>query len=38
MEYNRLTSKPYKYPLKNQAWRLLISDSNRKKVELILGY
>ena len=38
LEYIRLTNKPYKYPKKNQAWRLLISDSNRKKVELILGY
>lgn len=33
-EYSRLISKPYKRPLKNQAWRLF-SDSNT--VELIVG-
>lgn len=36
LEYSRLMSKPYKYPIKNQAWRLIISDSTRY-VELIAG-
>ena len=27
-EYNRLMSKPFKRPLKNQAWRLLINNGN----------
>lgn len=35
-EYNRLMSKPYKRPLKNQAWRLL-SGSTSNTVELIAG-
>jgi hypothetical protein len=34
-EYNRLMSKPYKRPLKNQAWRLLVNNTNN--VELIAG-
>lgn len=34
-EYIRLSSKPYKQPLKNQAWRI-ISSSN--KTDLILGH
>lgn len=35
-EYNRLMSKPYKRPLKNQAWRLLVSDTSNT-AELIAG-
>lgn len=36
-EYSRLMSKPFKRPLKWQAWRLLINDANTKKVEIIVG-
>lgn len=35
-EYNRLMSKPYKRPLKNQAWRLLVNN-NSNTAELIAG-
>jgi hypothetical protein len=35
-EYNRLMSKPYKRPLKNQAWRLLVNN-NSSTAELIAG-
>lgn len=34
-EYMRLMSKPYKYPLKYQAWRLLNMGASQKVVELI---
>ena len=34
-QYSRLTSKPYKRPLKWQAWRLLTNSGN--KVEIIVG-
>ena len=40
-EYNRLMTKPYKRPIKNQAWRLnidSISDSNKPIVEIVAGY
>lgn len=39
-EYTRLMSKPYKEPLKNQAWRLLVSqgDSDTKVVDIIAGH
>ena len=36
-EYSRLMSKPYKRPLKWQAWRLLINDEATKKAEIIVG-
>ena len=37
-DYSRLMSKPYKYPIKNQAWRLMIStEDNIRYVELIAG-
>lgn len=36
-EYSRLMSKPYKRPLKNQAWRLIGSDNNKKYTELVVG-
>lgn len=36
-EYNRLTSKPYKYPLKNSAWRLITNDGGQNSGELIVG-
>lgn len=36
LEYNRLMAKPFKRPLKGQAWRLLNSGSNNI-AELILG-
>lgn len=36
-EYSRLMSKPYKRPLKNQAWRLLDNSSGTKKAELVVG-
>lgn len=35
-EYNRLMSKPFKRPIKSQAWRL-IYNSNANKAELIAG-
>lgn len=34
LEYQRLLSKPYKRPLKNQAWRMF---STSKKVEITVG-
>lgn len=37
VEYSRLMSKPYKWPLKNQAWRLIGNRGGRKNVELIAG-
>lgn len=41
IEYNRLMSKPFKRPLKHQAWRLLINisdnDNSINKAELIAG-
>lgn len=37
MEYSRLMSKPYKRPLKNQAWRLLDNSDGTKKAELVVG-
>lgn len=38
-EYLRLNSKPYKQPLKNQAWRLLVdSDTIGKKAAIIIGH
>lgn len=36
-EYSRLMSKPYKRPLKWQAWRLLTNDGTVKKAEIITG-
>lgn len=36
-EYSRLMSKPYKRPLKWQAWRLLTNDGKVKKAEIIVG-
>lgn len=40
-EYNRLMSKPFKRPLKHQAWRLLINlsdnETSTNKAELIAG-
>ena len=36
-EYSRLLSKPYKRPLKWQAWRLLTNDGTIKKAEIIVG-
>lgn len=35
-EYNRVMSKPYHYPLKNQAWRLLVSN-DKSCAEIITG-
>lgn len=37
VEYSRLMSKPYKRPLKNQAWRLLDNSDGTKKAELVVG-
>lgn len=34
-EYSRLMSKAYKRPLKGQAWRLQVMESNTSKVDLI---
>lgn len=36
-EYSRLMSKPYKRPIKNQAWRLLDNSGGQKKAEIIIG-
>ena len=36
-EYSRLMSKPYKRPLKFQAWRLLDNSDTDKKAEVIVG-
>lgn len=36
VEYNRLMSKPFKRPLKNQAWRL-ITNNDSNMAELIAG-
>lgn len=36
-EYSRLMSKPYKRPLKNQAWRLLDNSNGSKRAELVIG-
>lgn len=36
-EYSRLMSKPYKRPLKNQAWRLLDNSDGHKRAEIIIG-
>lgn len=36
-EYSRLMSKPYKRPLKFQAWRLLDNSDTTKKAEVIVG-
>ena len=37
VEYTRLMSKPFKRPVKSQAWRLLDSSEGTKRVELIVG-
>lgn len=34
-EYDRLMGKPYKYPLKREAWRLFTSTSDGKYAEII---
>lgn len=36
-EYFRLTSKPFKRPLKNQAWRILDNSNDNKMSEIIVG-
>lgn len=36
-EYNRLMSKPYKRPLKFNAWRLLDNSDTKNRAELIVG-
>ena len=36
-EYDRLTSKPYKRPLKNQAWRILTSDGTSPSADIVAG-
>lgn len=36
-EYSRLMSKPYKRPLKWQAWRLINSSADNKTAEIIVG-
>lgn len=37
-EYMRLMSKPYRQPLKNQGWRLLLNSGNTNIAELIIKY
>lgn len=36
-EYSRIMNKPFKRPLRNQAWRLLDNSNGYKKAELIIG-
>lgn len=36
-EYDRLMNKPYKRPLKNQAWRLIDNSGSYNRAELIVG-
>ena len=36
-EYSRLMNKPYRRPLKNQAWRLIDSSKGYKKAEIVIG-
>lgn len=36
-EYTRLMSKPYKEPLKNQAWRLITGQTSAATVEVIIN-
>lgn len=36
-EYSRLMSKPYKRPLKFNAWRLLDNSNSKNRAELIVG-
>lgn len=36
-EYSRLMSKPYKRPLKNQAWRLITNTLLKKQADIIAG-
>ena len=36
-EYTKLMSKPYKRPLKWQAWRLLNNDTTNNKADIIIG-
>ncbi len=37
-EYSRIMSKPYKEPLKNQAWRLITGQEESPIVELIVNH
>lgn len=37
VEYSRLMRKPYKRPIKSQAWRLLDNSDGNKKSEIIVG-
>lgn len=36
-EYSRLMSKPYKRPLKNQAWRIITNTLTKKQADVIAG-
>lgn len=36
-EYSRIMESPFKWPLKNQAWRLSNGNSGFKSVELVIG-
>lgn len=36
-EYSRVMSKPFKRPLKNQAWRLLEGTGDNKSADIIMG-
>lgn len=37
VQYSKLMSKPYKRPIKSQAWRLLDNSKEHKKAEIIVG-
>lgn len=38
VDYNRLMSKPYKYPLKYQAWRMITKNRIVDSVDIVTGY
>lgn len=37
VDYNRLMSKPYKYPLKYQAWRMITKNRIVDSVDIVMG-
>ena len=38
IDYNRLMSKPYKYPLKYQAWRMITKNLTVDSVDIVKKY
>lgn len=37
LEYSRFMTKPFKRPMKNQAWRIIKSSVNTRRSELVVG-